>query len=328
MTSPRARRPTLASLGAYAALVSALAMNGPARAAGGSGGSGASDASGGSDGDAGAKAAYQEAAAAYDAHDYARAARGFARADELSPNPVVLKLALAAALRADAAVVGMTLALRAGQRPGDAETVGLARRARSAFASRTALVRVACAERAGCHATVGDRQVGDGEVIVAPPGPVDVAFEDGDVVHVVAPAGATIDVRQGKRGAPTTASSRPSDAPAPASALASPAPPPSPPPQASSGWPPSIFFAGAAASVVLGGATLVSAVDTVRRHDAFERDPSSDTQASGRSSQTRTDVLFFATAAVVAATAVVGLFFTRWSHAPARSAASAPTPAL
>src|SRR5262249_30308245 len=60
-----------------------------------------------------ARQAYDRGATAFDNKDYATAARELARADDLVPNNVALVTALKAALRADDAVLGMTLAERA-----------------------------------------------------------------------------------------------------------------------------------------------------------------------------------------------------------------------
>src|SRR4051812_4000058 len=76
---------------------------------------------------------YDAAAAAYNAKDYTRAAELFGRADERAPNPVVLRLALGAALLGHDAVLAIDLAMRADDRPPDRALAELARRTRERF---------------------------------------------------------------------------------------------------------------------------------------------------------------------------------------------------
>jgi hypothetical protein len=92
--------------------------------------------------------------------------------------------------------------------------------------------------------------------------------------------------------------------------------------------PPIFFFAGAAATLALGTGTVLSAVDTSSKHDAFtangcDRTGSAACDAaanSGASAQTRTNVLIVTTAVFGIATIVLGTAFTRWSEGPARVA--------
>jgi hypothetical protein len=122
----------------------------------------------------------------------------------------------------------------------------------------------------------------------------------------------------------------PAPAPAPASALA-PAFPPAPAPTLAPSTSPSPawFWLAAGATVVAGGVTVASAVDTSSRHATFERTcganpPStcSSLRSDGISAQTRTNVLLGVTGALAAATLVVA-FVVRWHDASIHAGAGA-----
>lgn len=80
------------------------------------------------------------------------------------------------------------------------------------------------------------------------------------------------------------------------------------------------FYFSAGATVVLGGATVWSALDTQSAFDEYERDLPKLSQAEadsrvddGHGKETRTNVLLGATAVAGVATAALGLFFVDWS---------------
>lgn len=101
-----------------------------------------------------ARSEYEEGSSDLEANHYAAAADHFARADELAPNPMVLELALRAAVRADAGVLSMTLADRA-----DARGINsaVAKEARARFRNRTGRIIVRCPEGASCSARIDER---------------------------------------------------------------------------------------------------------------------------------------------------------------------------
>ncbi len=261
-----------------------------------------------------ARAAYDEGAKAYEAHDFPRAARLFAHADELAPNPLVLKLALAAVTQADEPVLGMTLVLRAEARAVDGSLAELGKRARSRFEGRAAILRVVCANRGACHAAVGDKTYADGELVVVAPGSADATFTEGARsarARVTAEAKKTTDLVE-----PPFAAEAPREAP-PTPALAT-------PPREASGLAPAFFFGGAALTAVVGGGALASGLDTAAQHRAFERDPSADARDRGQSAELRTNVLLGATVVCAVVTGVVGVFFTRWHSAATPTSGRAP----
>jgi hypothetical protein len=235
-----------------------------------------------------ARAAYARAARAYDAGDYAVAAQQFALADELAPNAVALRQALAAALRADDPVLGMTLVERAGARPDDASLEPAIESARAKFAARVGRVAILCANACGA-AIDGVAAVG---VCVVSPGPHAVTFYEGRVrTTVVVPAGATV------TAAPPL----------------SPAPEVRPPARSKGGLSPAWFWAAAAVTGASAVAATVSGVAMFHQHDVYARDPTPEGARDGRAAQFRTNVLIGVTAAAAAGSAALALFAVRWS---------------
>jgi hypothetical protein len=88
-----------------------------------------------------------------------------------------------------------------------------------------------------------------------------------------------------------------------------------------SGIPPIVFYLGAGATVVLGGVTIWSGIDTVNNPgtDAIKElcaPPNNNTDCpayqEGLDHERRTNILIAATSVVGVTTAVIGLFFTNW----------------
>lgn len=84
-------------------------------------------------------------------------------------------------------------------------------------------------------------------------------------------------------------------------------------------------YAGAGLTLVLGGVTLWSALDTKRSHDDYENDLPALNQAEvnqrvddGHAKEFRTNVLIGGTAVVGVGTAVIGLFLVDWKTPSAR----------
>lgn len=101
------------------------------------------------------------------------------------------------------------------------------------------------------------------------------------------------------------------------------------------GLPPVVFFVGVGATVVLGGLTVWSGIDTVKNPgtDAVRNACLSPTRANcdalynqGKSHELRTNVFIAATSVVGAATAVIGGFFTNWSGKKPDSDSASITP--
>ena len=113
----------------------------------------------------------------------------------------------------------------------------------------------------------------------------------------------------------------------------SPQPTPDAPKESSKPLPPVVFFVAGGLTLVAGGATVWSGIDTINnpgqdavRRDCVGQDESCPTYQKGRDAQLRTNVLIGATAGLGVVTAVIGVFFTRWGgDATAKKTGAAPT---
>jgi hypothetical protein len=241
-----------------------------------------------------AREAYDRGAAAYDAGDYALATTQLSRADALVASDVALELALKAAVKANDPVQAMELAARAQSRSSPSlratreETV-------ARMSPRAGRIVVQCSS---CTATIDGSPMSIGEPRWTLVGPHEVVVEHREGQRrpypVKVDAGATAVV----------------SAATPAPMLAT-APPP--PPEADRGVSTMWFWVPAGISVVLGGATLGSAIDTRNKYEAFSASPSQAGSDAGVSAQLRTNLLLGATAVSALTTAVIGLFLVRWN---------------
>jgi hypothetical protein len=245
-----------------------------------------------------AREAYEVGKRAYDAGDYTSAAKSFAQADALAPNARVLELAMAAANKADAPVLGMELAERARAR----NLPALAASARELFASRVGELRVTCPPEVVCSAKLDDESITVGQPRTTTVGDHTVVLEVDGVVEqrsVLVETGKTLEVEAApvRLGPP---------------AIMIPTPPPddAPPPKKrpSSTW----FWVSASATTLVGTGTLLSGLDTLGLHDDLAADRTNAGLADrGRAAEVRTNVLMASTAAFAVATAVVGYFVFR-----------------
>jgi hypothetical protein len=254
--------------------------------------------------------AYDRGARAYDRGDYALAASELARADELAPNAVTLELAIAAAVKADDAVIGMTLVERASARKGIKETVLLG--ARKKLAPKVGRVVVRCSD---CEATVdGSRMPNEAPRFVSV-GPHIVTLTRPSAkeerIEILVDPGKTVDVAPAQPAPANEVKLAPTLGPAP-----TPPPTPAPSKEEPRSLSPVWFWAGLGLTAVAAGAGTVSAIDTAAKHDAFLKDRS-DAAASraGQDAETRTYILFGAAAAFAVATAVIGLGLVKWDRA-------------
>jgi hypothetical protein len=248
---------------------------------------------------------YDAAALAYKNGQYGQAALLFARADELAANDVALAQALQACVLADDAGLGMGLAERASRAAPETPLARDAAKTRKSFENRVGRIVVHCPDQAGCALDV------DGVPLDAARRGFVVAGEHTTALHVrglveqrtvtIVP-GATLELSP--HATPPT--------PSPATPAAPEPPPPPPPPAAeqahSPTWP---FWTALAVTGALGVAGAVSLVDLVNKHDAFRTHPDDASASSGRSAQTRTDVLFVAAGIGAIATAVIGVAMFR-----------------
>jgi len=261
-----------------------------------------------------AHAAYERAAADYDAGRYQAAAEGFARADELAPNPTALQMGVTAAVRADDAELGMTLVERADQR-GLRGTNPAVETARQRFADRVGSVIVACPS--ACTVTIDGISMAPGVRRWVVVGPHEVDVDVGGTLQSF-PIGVQPQppVTVQARLPAGTASVSPAAAPSPLA--------PSAPEAPTSGLSPIWFWAGAAITLGLAGTSIASSLDTIHQHDVFLRDPTNAGASDGRSAQLRTNILWGATAAAAAATVLVGVVFVRWRASPTPRSGAVP----
>lgn len=269
-----------------------------------------------------AAAAYDKGAAAYDKGDYVVAASELARADELAPNAVTLELAINAALRADEPVLGMTLVERAEKRRGTKVLDKAADTARRKLVARVGKLNVACPsdcevkvdgkrfDRAGAGGTW--LTVGTHDVAVDLGGSVQrssVTIEAGKTVELLptAPSLARESSAGAERGSAEPRSGKPETEPA-------------------GGPSPTWFWVALGVTAVVGGASVVSGLDTASKHDEFVKDRSNVEAASaGRAADERTTILVGATGVFAVATAAIGLFVVDWGGGSSSSSARAGT---
>jgi len=257
-----------------------------------------------------ARQAYDRGASAYDAADYARAASELARADELLPSDVALELAIKAAVKGDDARTAIVLAMRAERRTRTGTLAAAAQAARTKMAGRTGSVNVTCPGRSTCRPRVDGKDAVAGEPYVIVVGDHKITVEGGG-----GPSEA-FDVRVDP-DAVIVITTKPLEL-APIGPVRV-SPPVSPPSSGSSGISPVWFWVGVSATALLGGAAILSAVDTQSKHEEFQSRPTSDLQQAGLDAQLRTNLLVGGAGFSGVVTAVVGLIFVRWSSPTADS---------
>ena len=91
-----------------------------------------------------------------------------------------------------------------------------------------------------------------------------------------------------------------------------------------SGISPVVAIIGLGATVILGGATILSGLDTLNARDAYVLDPTEQRYNDGLVLQTRTNVLIGAVSVVGVATLAIALFATRWGGDSDAHPANAP----
>jgi hypothetical protein len=130
-------------------------------------------------------------------------------------------------------------------------------------------------------------------------------------------------------------------------ALSPPPPPPKKPdlsnvppgnnttPESTKPFGPAVFLVGLGLTAAAGGVTIWSGIDTENhpgasavKADCVGQGASCPQYQQGLSSQTRTNVLIGVTSGLGAITAVVGIFFTQWSHPAAQEAEHPPETGL
>lgn len=304
-----------------------------------------------------ARKAYDRGLVAHKRGAFAVAANEFALADALAPSAVALRAAVDAAVSADDPVLGMELVGRSKRAVSPPDLAASLDKARAAFAGRTGRVVLVCNEGAPCEGSVDGTVLAVGKERVMRIGDHAVRLrasggEESRVVRIVADdvvelrpsaaSGAVVVPTPTPTPTPATASSAsapPTVAPPPASpGPAGPPVPQSPSPSPSSDkaesrkpLPPIFVVVGAGLTAIAGGVSVWSALDTKSTHDTFVSTTCSTTSStecttlasSGRSAQTRTNVLLATTGGLSVVTLIVAVFLVDWggpTKAPERSA--------
>jgi hypothetical protein len=262
--------------------------------------------------------AFQEGQRAQLRDDAADAARLYELANSIAPSPEALRSAIRSRLAAGHTPRAATLALNAQARyPADAESADLAQQVLAQVSSTLARIAVHCA--APCAVLCDGRAVSTDaapqlEFFVEPGAHgIDVRFADRPAARE------TVDVSAGERhelrfAAPAplageTAISLPAPDSAPRVAGGAAAPAREPPADGLAPW---VFLSAASATAVLGGAALVSGLDTLDKRDAYRTDPTRSRYERGVDSQVRTNLLLASTGVLLTASTAL-LFFTDWS---------------
>ncbi len=240
-----------------------------------------------------ARAAYDEGLAAHENGDEKTAARDFAKADAILPSNEALEAATASALRADDAILGMTLVERASSRQLDGRAADTIERARRAFAPRVSTVVIDCNGAEECAAAVDDAAPVDAHVaFLALPGKHSIAIsrdKNRQFVNISVGGGEAIRIAQ---QSPQLAPENPT------------------PQKESSSVARPIAYAALGVTLVLGGFSIASGVDAKSKRTDFENgncgtdaaastSPSAscnDLASSGHAAQVRTNWLFATTA--------------------------------
>lgn len=269
-----------------------------------------------------AASAYADGLSFHKQKDYVRAAQSFAKADAIAPSAVALAAAIDESLLADDPVLAMNLVERCARAPSDASLQGRAALARARFGGKVAQVTVTCPRNERCLATIDGASLDLRTPQWVSPGQHTVVAQIGD-----APQQRLIEVRAGDvRDVRFTAAS--------SGALAVQPPPNADEPERptpSGGLSPAVFFVGAGLTALGGAATIVSGLDTQRTHDDFVKRQCQianyagcqSLSIDGQNERTRTNGLAIGTAVVGLTTAIIGLFFVRWTNPSARSTTTA-----
>jgi hypothetical protein len=258
--------------------------------------------------------------------DYDHAAQSFELAYSNAPSKEALRSAIRARQLAGQLARAATLAeLLLVKYADDAPSTKLAGEVIAEARSKFARITVTCAPR--CALAIGGRAMSlppaETQVVYVAAGrqTLEATFDDARTAsrEIAAVAGADSEVRLGPQ-APTPA--------------AAPAAPPRPEatvkrertePAAARGLPRTVPLAGAAVAVGLAGAGVWSGLDTNKAHDAYVKNPTHQAFTDGQSRQLRTNILFGSAIAVGAATAVVAIWWTRWSGNETPAVALAPS---
>lgn len=258
--------------------------------------------------DARAAELYDRGVEAHERSNFAEAARFFAEADALAPNDVTLETALRECVRADAALLAMTLHDRA--KRVRAPSAGLREAliaVANSFAERVGYVRLACTD---CRAALGGAALSSEREHLVEPGTHEISF-DGAPPRVV-----LVDVKPGEHVAVSP------------EAIAKPTPPP---PADAAGIHPAWLTIGVVATAGFGAATIGSYAQA----DAFANElatlraahvvkGAADVSAAGQNAETRMYAFGALTGVSALVTAALAIWAVDWDGANAVSVSASP----
>jgi hypothetical protein len=256
-----------------------------------------------------AHVAYEEGKSAFEAHDYARAARLFLEAYAHAPHHDSLWNAGRSYELAGEAVRAANLYARyLDEAPPGARDRDRATASRKELATR--LGRVEIHARGVEDSRIDGEPVQGGSAYVEPGQHVVTGRANGREVRrpfTVGPGEVASVVLE---PAPELAA----QAPAPAGAA----------PRGIRIFPPAVAYGGAALTLVASAATIASGVDTLNAKQRYESSASTELLDSGRSKETRTNVLFWTTVGLGVLTGVAAIWLVDWQPTPAVRAAVLP----
>jgi hypothetical protein len=256
--------------------------------------------------------AFTEGQAAQMDGKYERAADAFELAYSLSPSKEALRSAARMRMQAGHLARAANQAeLLLAEYPGDPPSVALAKEILAKAAPELCKLAITCAAP-GCTISAGGRaismNVAESHVIYLSPGDVqlELGFDGAQATRKIeARAGVSIALRV---DAPPRKAK-----PAKPAAASKPDQPVARAPRPARGLPRTVVYVGAGVTAALGAATLWSGLDTQSAHDDYVKAPTDQGWEDGRSKQLRTNILLGATAASAITTAVIAVYFTKWS---------------
>lgn len=264
---------------------------------------------------------YDKGRRAYLANDFEQAATHFENAWRDAPRAEALRSAIRARASAKQPSRAATLAAFAQAKyPSDSGTVELTKKTLDELGPNLHALVVKCGPE--CAVLVDGRLAtlaeGTQQTVYLEPGAHDVVVAwTGDRSHKARVVGKPGGKEELVLQAPIE---KPKPPPAGSTSASTTTPAPDPAPKESTKpLPPVVFFVAGGLTLVAGGATVWSGIDTVNnpgkdavRRDCVGQDESCPTYQKGRDAQLRTNVLLGATAGLGVVTAVIGVFFTRW----------------
>lgn len=279
-----------------------------------------------------ARAAYERGTRAHAAGDHATAARAFAEADALLPEPASLEAALESAMRADDAVLGAELLERAELRNPDEGLKKTMGTAKLRFAGRTGAVKIDCGTHTTCLASVDGVAADATRLVHVKVGPHAVVVQRGSerierierLVDIAAGAVVVVPAPDGSPRGPIP--SAPHDVPTPSKEVQG------------GGLSPVWFVVAVGATAVIGGFTLISGLEALSKHDRFEKGncaPGSTGRRAtdcdaiaeeGKDAQLRTNVGIGLGAAFALATTALGIWGIQWRDGSTARVGAVATP--